>query len=59
MIAQADYMLGTTYENEMRWTQAINSCLLCLEETRPAGTQNQLADVHKKPLKIQGVGVYN
>ena len=52
MIARTDYMLGTTYENEMRWTKAVDSYLLCLEETRPAGTQIQLADVHKKLARM-------
>jgi len=52
MIAQADYMLGVTYENEMRWTRAVESYLLCLEETQPAGTQIQIADVYKKLARM-------
>ncbi|MCK5342824.1 MAG: tetratricopeptide repeat protein, partial [Candidatus Heimdallarchaeota archaeon] len=52
MVAQADYLIGNTYENETRWTEAVKSYLLCLEETRPAGTSEQIAEVYKKLARI-------
>ena len=37
----------------MRWSKATEFFLLCLEETRPAGTHMQLADVYKMLAKMQ------